>query len=75
MKKKDILQNKVSDALKEYFSPEFLNRIDDIIIFNKLSHDNICKIASIMLDELKENTAKRNAVIFILFFILFFVPP
>ena len=60
--KKDMLQNKVNDALKEYFSPEFLNRIDDIIIFNKLSHDNICKIASIMLDELKESTSKRNVI-------------
>ncbi len=57
---RDMLQNKVNDALKEYFSPEFLNRIDDIIVFNKLSHDNIVKIASILLDELKEQTSQKD---------------
>ncbi len=36
-------------ALKESFRPEFLNRIDEIIVFNKLTHDDIAKIASIML--------------------------
>ncbi len=36
-------------ALKEHFRPEFLNRIDEIIVFNKLTHDDIAKIASIML--------------------------
>ena len=58
--KEEMLQNKINDALKDYFSPEFLNRIDDIIVFNKLSHKDICKIASLMLDELKEQTKQRN---------------
>ncbi len=43
---------KVLDALKATFRPEFLNRIDDIIIFNKLSEENIKQIASLMLKEL-----------------------
>lgn len=58
--KKNLMQNKVNDALKEYFSPEFLNRIDDIVVFNKLSNTDICKIASLMLDELKKQLNKKN---------------
>ncbi len=42
---------KVMDALKATFRPEFLNRIDDIIIFNRLSEENIRAIASLLLAE------------------------
>ncbi len=42
---------RVMNALKQTFRPEFINRIDDIIIFNKLTEENIEQIASIMLDE------------------------
>ncbi len=42
----------IQDALKKTFSPEFLNRIDDIIIFNSLDKDDIRKIVNIALDEL-----------------------
>ena len=42
---------RIMNALKSTFRPEFLNRVDDIIIFNKLSHENICKIADLMLSE------------------------
>ena len=58
----DIMQNKVSDALKEYFSPEFLNRIDNIVIFNKLRNLDIKKISKILIDELKQETAERNII-------------
>ncbi|MBQ9801528.1 MAG: ATP-dependent Clp protease ATP-binding subunit [Clostridia bacterium] len=44
---------KVMEALKSTFRPEFLNRIDDIIIFNKLSEENISAIAQLMLSEVK----------------------
>ncbi|MGN1047523.1 MAG: ATP-dependent Clp protease ATP-binding subunit [Eubacteriales bacterium] len=47
----------IMNALKSTFRPEFLNRIDDIIIFNKLSHEDICKIASLMLCEVKHRVA------------------
>ncbi len=43
----------MTNALKQTFRPEFLNRIDDIIIFNKLSDSDIHTIAEIMLNELK----------------------
>ena len=41
----------IMNALKATFRPEFLNRVDDIIIFSKLTHENICKIAELMLGE------------------------
>lgn len=57
---KDMLENKTSDALKEFFSPEFLNRIDDIITFNKLTPKNLEKIANLLLKELQNDTKEKN---------------
>ena len=45
---------RVKDALKRVFRPEFLNRIDETIIFNKLSGADIEKIAGLMLGEVKK---------------------
>jgi ATP-dependent Clp protease ATP-binding subunit ClpC len=45
------------DALKEKFRPEFLNRIDDIIVFQKLSKDETAKIAELILASLKKRLA------------------
>ena len=50
----------VDKALKKTFSPEFLNRIDDIITFNSLSRDNIHSIIDIELDGLYKRIAERN---------------
>ncbi len=49
---KDNMRETIMKKLKDAFRPEFLNRLDDIIIFNKLSKDDIERITSIMLDEL-----------------------
>ena len=43
--------------LKKLFRPEFLNRVDDIIVFHKLTEENIQKIAVGMLNNLKERLA------------------
>lgn len=51
---------KVKDSLKQNFKPEFLNRIDEIIIFNSLKREDIEKIVDIQLAEIKERLAKRN---------------
>ncbi|MBQ8840163.1 MAG: ATP-dependent Clp protease ATP-binding subunit [Clostridia bacterium] len=48
-----LSKSKIDDALKKEFSPEFLNRLDEIVIFNKLKLDDIKEICSIMLKELK----------------------
>lgn len=49
----DMRQN-VMDALKQTFRPEFLNRVDEIVIFNKLTDEDIQKIAGLMLREVAE---------------------
>lgn len=49
---KERMKSGVMEALKSTFRPEFLNRIDEIIIFNKLSDENIEKITLLMLNEL-----------------------
>ena len=43
-----------NEALKHTFRPEFLNRLDEIIVFSKLSEEHIQSIASLMLDEVKK---------------------
>jgi ATP-dependent Clp protease ATP-binding subunit ClpC len=57
---KSAADKRVMDALKSTFRPEFLNRIDDIIIFNKLTEDNIRAIATLMLDEVKARIKALN---------------
>lgn len=49
------LKNTVEDAMKHLFNPEFLNRIDDTIVFRNLEKDDIKKIISIELRELYNN--------------------
>ncbi|MDP3999652.1 MAG: AAA family ATPase [bacterium] len=44
-------KNKVQDALREQFKPEFLNRIDDVIVFNPLTKKNIEKIVTLQLEQ------------------------
>ena len=48
------IRNNVMDELKKMFRPEFLNRIDDIIVFSQLTEDEIGKIALVMLESLKK---------------------
>jgi ATP-dependent Clp protease ATP-binding subunit ClpC len=45
------IRNKVNEELKGYFRPEFLNRLDEIIVFRQLSRDQVKQIADIMLRE------------------------
>ena len=50
------IKSRINDALKSEFNPEFLNRLDEIITFNKLSIDNIKSICKSMLNELLEKS-------------------
>lgn len=49
----DKIKEKVMEEVKHSFKPEFLNRIDEIIVFKRLSNEDIQKIASLMLENLK----------------------
>ncbi len=55
------IKNKVMDEVKRAFKPEFLNRIDDIIVFDRLSEENIKDIARLMLASLEERL-KSNEI-------------
>jgi ATP-dependent Clp protease ATP-binding subunit ClpC len=46
------MKNKVNDELKQHFRPEFLNRIDDIIVFHQLTEDEIVSIVDLMVARL-----------------------
>ena len=50
----------VKEALKQYFKPEFLNRIDEIIVFNMLTKDDLRKIVDIQLKYLKQRLDGRK---------------
>ncbi len=53
-------KDKAMKALREFLRPEFINRVDEIVCFNKLSEENFRGIAKIMLGELKENLDERG---------------
>ena len=50
----------IREALREYFKPEFLNRIDDIIVFKSLGKEEISKIIEIQLETLRRHLADRK---------------
>ena len=53
------MKNNVMEEVKRMFKPEFLNRIDDIIVFRALSKEDVKGIAALMLKELKNRLAKQ----------------
>ena len=53
-------REKAMKALGEFLRPEFLNRVDDVICFNKLTEENFRGIAVIMLTELRDSLAERG---------------
>lgn len=56
-------KDKVMKALEEFLRPEFLNRVDDIVVFNRLSEENIKEICKIMLGDL-EGVLKEKDIAF-----------
>ena len=55
-----MVKEKTMKALQEFLRPEFINRVDEIITFNRLSEENFAGIADIMLEELKQSLASRG---------------
>src|SRR5690606_38872277 len=56
----EAAQAEVMELLKKTIRPEFLNRIDDIIMFSPLSKSNITEIVGLQLDELKNMLSDQN---------------
>ena len=56
----DLNRERVMKALEEFLRPEFLGRVDEIVIFSPLSAESLGKIAALMLDELKLGLAEKG---------------
>lgn len=56
----DEMHTQVNDALRATFKPEFLNRIDDIVVFHSLGFDDIEKIVDIQLKDVRDRLGKER---------------
>ncbi|MBV9292700.1 MAG: ATP-dependent Clp protease ATP-binding subunit [Frankiales bacterium] len=54
---------KVNEELKQHFRPEFLNRVDDTIVFHQLTEDNIVEIVDLMIDRVDAQMKNRDMAI------------
>lgn len=53
-------RNQVMAVVKDHFRPEFLNRLDEIVLFDELSREDLDKIVDISLDKLNRRLAERR---------------
>ncbi len=53
-------RDKAQKALREFLRPEFIARVDEIVVFDPLSKESLIKIAALMLSELKNSLAERR---------------
>ncbi|MBO6140848.1 MAG: ATP-dependent Clp protease ATP-binding subunit [Ruminococcus sp.] len=56
----EISSDKAMKALRDFLRPEFLGRIDEVIVFKPLTEEDYAKIAALMLDEMKEPLEEKN---------------
>jgi ATP-dependent Clp protease ATP-binding subunit ClpC len=56
----DIAKDKAMKALRDFLRPEFLGRIDEIVVFNPLTEENYAGIAGLMLDEMKSPLEEKH---------------
>ena len=56
----DRMKNKVHDELKKHFRPEFLNRIDEVVVFRQLSQDEIVQMVELMIARVDKNLAAQD---------------
>ena len=59
----EISRDKAMKGLKEFLRPEFISRIDEIVVFKQLSKSDFANIAALMIDEMKEPLADKNITI------------
>lgn len=56
----EISRDKAMKGLREFLRPEFISRIDEIVVFRQLNKDDFASIASLMLDEMIEPLSEKN---------------
>jgi ATP-dependent Clp protease ATP-binding subunit ClpC len=54
------MKNKVQEELKQHFRPEFLNRVDDTVVFHQLTEDEIVEIVDLMIAKVDERLKDRD---------------
>ncbi|MFW5845187.1 MAG: ATP-dependent chaperone ClpB [Planctomycetota bacterium] len=54
------VEQKVRDTVKRHFRPEFLNRLDDIVVFQPLSHEQLRRIVELLIADLNRHLGKRQ---------------
>jgi ATP-dependent Clp protease ATP-binding subunit ClpB len=59
-KPEDEIRDELMNALKQHFRPEFLNRLDDIIIFHRLTREHLVDIVKIELENLNKRMEEKN---------------
>jgi len=59
-KDEEEMKKRITEAMKNNFKPEFLNRVDDIVIFHRLGMNEIAKIVEIQIEKLKETLKSRK---------------
>jgi len=58
----EISKDKAMKALREFLRPEFISRIDEIVVFRPLEKSDFASIAALMLDEIKEQLEEKNII-------------
>ena len=61
--KDEAVKEKAVKALEQFLRPEFIGRVDEIVVFHSLTQDNFSKIAAIALDELAQVLSQRNVTL------------
>jgi ATP-dependent Clp protease ATP-binding subunit ClpC len=56
------MKERIMDSVKELFKPEFINRLDDIIVFRALGEEEVLEIAGLMIKELKDRVAETAGI-------------
>ena len=56
----DISHDKAIKGLRDFLRPEFISRIDEIVVFKQLTKENFADIAALMLNEMKEPLSEKN---------------
>ncbi len=56
----EISKDKAMKGLREFLRPEFISRIDEIVVFSQLTKENFASIAALMIDEMKEPLAEKK---------------
>jgi ATP-dependent Clp protease ATP-binding subunit ClpA len=59
----EAMEGKINDEVKNVFRPEFLNRVDEIIVFTELSHEELREIIDLMIREVAEEAKNKNIIL------------